>query len=366
MGTLTGVKVVEMAGIGPGPFCAMLLADMGADVVRIDRLEEVDRGVNFPTQFDLLNRNKRSVALDLKSEQGRATALDMIAKADILVEGFRPGVMEKLGLGPFECLAANPKLAYGRMTGWGQDGPLSMAAGHDVNYIAITGALHAIGRKGEAPIIPLNLLGDFGGGALYLAMGLLAAVIEARSSGTGQVVDAAIVDGVANLMTMQHAMKQMGMWSSQRGSNIIDGGAPFYDVYETLDGGFITVGAVEKRFFETLLELIGLTSTDLPKQNDPKGWDQLRATFAEVFKTRTRDQWCELLEGTDACFAPVLSMDEAATHPHNKARNIYQEIDGVLNPAPAPRFSKTPSSITRSAPKAGADTQDVLLEWKIG
>lgn len=363
MGPLSGVRVIEMAGIGPGPFCGMLLADMGADVVRVDRLTDSDRGVNFPPRLDLLNRNKRSIAIDLKSPQGLDTVKELIKNADVLLEGFRPGVMEKLGLGPAPCLALNPALVYGRITGWGQDGPLSQAAGHDLNYIALSGALDAIGRHGEPPTIPLNLIGDFGGGALYLAMGVLAGVIEACRSGAGQVVDAAIVDGVNSLMTMQLALKQMGAWPNGRGSNLLDGGAPFYAVYETKDAQFISIAPVEKRFYDELLERLGLDPTTLPKQNDARGWEQLRARFAEIFKGRTRAEWCEILEGTDACFAPVLSMDEASAHPHNMARQMFVEVDGVLNPTPAPRFSRTVSELTRSPPRMGADTEQALLDW---
>lgn len=363
MGPLSGIRVIEMAGIGPGPFCGMLLADMGADVVRIDRLTDSDRGVNFPTKLDLLNRNKRSIAIDLKSPQGLETVRELLKEADVLLEGFRPGVMEKLGLGPTECMAVNPRLVYGRMTGWGQDGPLSQAAGHDLNFIALTGVLDAIGRKGEPPSIPLNLIGDFGGGALYLAMGVLAAVIEARTSGAGQVVDAAIVDGVSSLMTMQYALKQMGAWPNPRGSNLLDGGAPFYAVYETKDGLYISIAPVEKRFYDELLDRIGLNAADLPKQNDPRGAEQMRAHFAEIFKRRTRAEWCEILEGTDACFAPVLSMDDCMAHPHNVGREMFVEVDGVLNPMPAPRFSRTVSELSRTPPKVGADTEQALSDW---
>ena len=343
----------------------MLLADMGADVVRIDRLTDSDKGVNFPNKFDLLNRNKRSIAIDLKSPQGLDTIRTLLTQADVLLEGFRPGVMEKLGLGPSQCLALNPRLVYGRMTGWGQDGPLSQAAGHDLNFIALTGALDAIGSQGEPPTIPLNLIGDFGAGALYLAMGVLAAVIEARSSGTGQVVDAAIVDGVSSLMTMQYALKQMGAWPNPRGGNLLDGGAPFYAVYETKDGLYVSIAPVEKRFYEEFLERIGLNAADLPKQNDARGWEQMRTRFAEIFKSRTRAEWCDILEGTDACFAPVLGMDECAAHPHNAARGMLVEVDGVLNPAPAPRFSRTVSELRRPPPQVGADTWQALSDWGV-
>lgn len=365
MGPLSGIRIIEMAGIGPGPFCGMLLADMGADVVRIERLTDSDKGVNFPNKFDLLNRNKRSIAIDLKAPEGLDTVRSLLAQAEVLLEGFRPGVMEKLGLGPTACLAINPQLVYGRMTGWGQDGPLSQAAGHDLNFIALTGALDAIGSKGEPPTIPLNLIGDFGGGALYLAMGVLAAVIEARSSGLGQVVDAAIVDGVSSLMTMQYALKQMGAWPNPRGSNLLDGGAPFYAAYETKDGLHVSIAPVEQRFYEQFLERIGLDAADLPKQNDPRGWEQMRARFAEIFKQRTRAEWCEILEGSDACFAPVLGMDECAGHPHNAARNMFVDVDGVRNPAPAPRFSRTASELRCAPPQVGADTRQALADWGV-
>ncbi len=363
MGALSGVRVIEMAGIGPGPFCGMLLADMGADVLRIDRSSAPDLGVNFPTKLDLLNRNKRSAMIDLKSPQGLASLRRLLVKADVLIEGFRPGVMEKLGLGPQECLAVNPRLVYGRMTGWGQEGPLSQAAGHDLNYIALSGVLDAIGPKGQPPSIPLNVIGDFGGGALYLAMGVLAAVIEARVSGSGQVVDAAIVDGVSSLLSMHYAMKQMGAWTNERGSNLLDGGAPFYSVYETKDGRYISIAAIEGKFYQELLERLGLNPAELPQQHDRRGWNQLRACFTEKFKSRTRAEWCAALEGTDACFAPVLDADECVTHPHNAARKVFAQVDGVLHPQPAPRFSRTPSTLRNSPPAPGADTAQALADW---
>lgn len=365
MGVLDGVRIVEMAGIGPAPFCAMLLADMGADVLRIDRLAASDLGVDTPTHLDLLNRSKRSVAVDLKSERGLATVKQLIGRADVLIEGFRPGVMEKLGLGPDPCLQLNPSLVFGRMTGWGQTGPLSQTAGHDINYIAITGVLDAIGRRDQPPSIPLNLVGDFAGGSLYLAMGVLAAVIQARSSGHGQVVDAAIVDGVTNLLTMQRAFDQMKVWPRQRGRGFLSGGAPFYDVYETQDGRFIAIGSVEPKFYRELLTRLGLGDEALPGQNDQRGWDTQRERFAAVFKTRTRAQWCAVFEGSDACFAPVLDMDEAVTHPHNVARELFAEVQGVLNPQPAPRFSRTPSAISRPPAKTGADADEALADWGV-
>lgn len=362
-GPLQGIRVIEMAGMGPGPFCGMLLADMGADVVRVERLAASDRGIDFPPRFDLLNRNKRSVAINLKSEEGKNTLLRLIGKADALIEGFRPGVMERLGLGPDDCRGINQKLVYGRITGWGQVGPLAAAAGHDVNYIALAGALHGIGPEQGRPAVPLNLIGDFGGGALFLAMGMLAAVIEARQSGKGQVVDTAMVDGVASLMTMHYGLLQMGMWKNPRGKNLLDGGAPFYDVYETSDGLHVSVGAIERRFYEELLERIGLKGEALPKQNDPNGWQELRERLAAVFASRTRAQWCELLEGTDACFAPVLSPTEAVAHPHSVARGVYADVDGVIQPQPVPRFSRTPSSLRHAPHAPGEDTAQALADW---
>lgn len=363
MGPLEGVRIIEMAGIGPAPFCGMLLADMGAEVVRVDRLTPSGLGMETPRKYDLFNRNKSSIAVDLKSADGVGTVMRLVERADILIEGFRPGVMERLGLGPEQCRPVNPRLVFGRMTGWGQDGPLAQAAGHDLNYIALTGALAAIGREGEAPAIPLNLIGDFGGGALYLAMGVLAALVEARASGEGQVVDAAIVDGTASLMTMFHSFHQMGAWRAERGVNIIDGGAPFYDVYRTSDGKYVSVAAVEKKFYEELVEKLGLPAGELPAQHDRKRWPEMRARFAEAIERRTRDELCGLLEGTDACFAPVLDLVECQSHPHMAARAIHVEVEGVVNPAPAPRFSRTPSEIARPASAAGADTQSILEGW---
>jgi alpha-methylacyl-CoA racemase len=364
MGALSGIRIVEMAGIGPAPFCGMLLADMGADVLRVDRLAAADIGIPMPPRYDLLNRNKHSVAVDVKSPVGRDTVLRLVAEADALIEGFRPGVMERLGLGPEACMAANSKLVYGRMTGWGQTGPLSQAAAHDINYLAITGALHAIGRDEGGPVVPLNLVGDFGGGALYLAMGILAALLSARTTGVGQVVDAAISDGVANLLTMHYGYRQAGEWSTQRASNLTDGGAPFYDVYLTKDERYVAVGAVEEKFYRDLLKRLGLNGADLPGQYDRAKWPTIRVRLQEVFKTRTRDEWCALLEGTDACFAGVLDMDECIRHPHNQARRTHVEFDGVLNPAPAPRFSATPSELRKAPPAPGEDTDSALRNWR--
>ena len=360
MGPLEGIRIVEMAGIGPGPFCGMLLADMGAEVVRVDRLTASGLGVEIPVRYDLFNRNKRSIAVDLKSPEGVRAVLRLIGKADILIEGFRPGVMEKLGLGPEPCLALNPRLVYGRMTGWGQDGPLSKAAGHDINYIALTGALDAIGPAGGPPVPPLNLIGDFGGGSMYLAMGVLAAHIEALRSGKGQVVDAAIVDGTAGLMTMFHAFRQMGAFRTRRGSNLLDGGAPFYGTYETADGKYVAIGALEPKFYDEMIARLGLQGEDLPAQYDTTGWPRLKSRFEELFRSKTRDEWCAILENTDACFAPVLNLDEAQAHPHMAARGIYPSVDGVVNSAPAPRFGRTPTSIASTATAPGADTAAIL------
>jgi alpha-methylacyl-CoA racemase len=363
MGALSGVRIVEMAGIGPAPFCGMLLADMGAEVLRIDRLAAVDIGISVPPKYDLLNRNKRSLAVDLKSPEGSSVVLRLIAQADALIEGFRPGVMERLGLGPEPSLKINARLVYGRMTGWGQYGPLSQAASHDINYIALTGALNAVGQAGGAPVIPLNLIGDFGGGSLYLAMGMLAALISARSTGRGQVVDAAITDGVANLLTMHYGFRQAGEWSTDRGSNLTDGGAPFYDVYRTRDDLYVSVGAVEKKFFGELLQRLGIRAEEFSAQHDRSSWDAQRRRLAEVFATRTRAEWCALLEGTDVCFAPVLDMDECVRHPHNRARRTHIEFEGVMNPAPAPRFSETPSELRSAPPAPGQHTAQALRDW---
>jgi len=363
MGALSGVRIVEMAGIGPAPFCGMLLADMGAEVLRIDRLAAVDIGIPMQPKYDLLNRNKRSLALDLKSAEGQHTVLRLIEQADALIEGFRPGVMERLGLGPEPSLKANPRLVYGRMTGWGQYGPLSHAASHDINYVALSGVLNAVGQAGGAPVIPLNLIGDFGGGSLYLAMGILAALISARSTGRGQVVDAGITDGVANLLTMHFGFRQAGEWSIDRGSNLTDGGAPFYDVYRTRDDLYISVGAVEKKFFAELLQRLGIRTEEFSAQHDRSNWAAQRRRLAEVFATRTRAEWCALLEGTDVCFAPVLDMDECVRHPHNKARRTHIEFEGVMNPAPAPRFSETPSELRSAPPAPGQHTAQALRDW---
>ena len=363
-GPLAGVRIVEIAAIGPVPYCAMLLSDLGAEVVRIDRAGGVDRGVlNGDPRYELLNRGRRSVALDLKRPQGLEAALRLVARADALLEGFRPGVAERLGLGPEACLARNPKLVYGRMTGWGQDGPLAAAAGHDINYIALGGALHAIGRAGERPVPPVNLVGDFGGGALFLAMGVLSALLEASRSGRGQVVDAAMVDGVASLTTMLHGLLAAGSWVPERGVNLLDGGAPFYDTYETRDGQFVALGPLEPKFWAELVRGAGLDVEGL-QQEDPAHWPEIRRRLEALFRSRTRDEWCGLLAGTDACFAPVLSLAEAPGHPHLKARGTFVEIDGVVQPAPAPRFSRTPGRIQGPPRTPGQDTEEVLRAWE--
>lgn len=359
-GPLNGVKVVEFAGIGPGPFCCMLLSDMGADVVRIDR-----KGGRSMAK-DVTARGRRSVALDLKDANDVAVARALVEKADVLIEGFRPGVMERLGLGPDEAFARNPKLVYGRMTGWGQSGPLANAAGHDLNYIALSGALHAMGRKGAPPSPPLNLVGDYGGGALYLALGVCAALIERQRSGKGQVVDAAITDGTASLMGVMYGLRASGIWSDERDSNLLDGGAPFYDVYETADGTFVTIGSLEPQFYALLLDKLGLKDDPLfAAQMDRSQWPTMSEKIATVIKTKTREEWTTLLEGTDACFAPVLTMAEAPSHPHNVAREAFTQVAGVVQPAPAPRFSRTPGAIQGPAAAPGADTEKVLADWGV-
>lgn len=363
MGPLQGIKVIEMAGIGPGPFCAMLLADMGAEVLRIDRADAVGAKGERDPRLEPLMRGRRSIALDLKQPAAIATVLKLVAGADALIEGFRPGVMERLGLGPEACMAANPALVFGRMTGWGQEGPLAQAAGHDLNYIAITGALHAIGRAGQAPVPPLNLVGDFGGGSLYLAFGIACALLEARRSGQGQVVDAAICDGASSLASFLHGAFARGAWSEERGTNLLDGGRPWYDSYETADGRYVSLGPIEDKFYREFLRRAGLDGEDLPAQNDPAGWPRLRERFAAAFLQRTQAQWCELLEGTDACFAPVLSIHEAREHPHNRARGAFIDVEGVTQPAPAPRFSRTQAQVQRPGSRAGQDTRAALADW---
>ena len=362
MGPLHGLRIIELEGIGPVPMCAMLLADLGADVVRIDRREPSGLGLAMDRRFAVNSRNRRSVALDLKSAPGRDAALRLIARADVLLEGFRPGVAERLSLGPAPCHAQNPGLVYGRMTGFGQQGPLAQAAGHDLNYIALSGALHAIGPRGGKPVPPLNLVGDYGGGALYLALGVLAALHERKTSGRGQVVDAAMVDGANSLMSIFYGLAAGGAWSGPRGENLLDGGAPYYDTYATADGKYVAIGAIEPKFFAELAKQVGLPEHFVKGQNKRSLWPELRTALAAIFITRTRDQWCEMLEGSDACFAPVLSMQEAPQHAHAKARGAFVEIDGVVQPGPAPRFDRSVPPVPRPAPRTGEHTEEVLRE----
>ena len=364
MGPLSGIRLIEISGIGPGPYCAMVLADMGAEVIQVVRPGPAGLGFGGSRpELDLLGRGRRSVGVDLKRPQGVETVLRLVEHADGLFEGFRPGVMERLGLGPDVCLARNARLVYGRMTGFGQQGPLAQAAGHDINYIALAGALAHMGRAGQPPTPPLNLVGDFGGGGLLLAFGMVCALLERVRSGRGQVVDAAMVDGAAALMTVFHAAQQSGFWSDVAGTNLLDSGAPFYDAYETSDGKYVAIGAIEPQFYAKLLELTGLASEDLPGQLDRAQWPRLRERLASVLRTKTRDEWCAVLEGSDACFAPVLTMAEARAHPANRARGVFVEVAGVAQPAPAPRFSRTPAAIQRPASAPGADTDAVLGDW---
>jgi len=356
---LAGLRILEFAGIGPGPFCGMMLSDLGADVVRIDRPGVTPQGVGPVT-----GRGRRSITLDLKSDADRQTALALIAKADGLFEGFRPGVMERMGLGPEAAQAVNPALVYGRMTGWGQTGPLAQAAGHDLNYIAISGALHAMGRPDTPPPPPLNLVGDYGGGALFLVIGMLAGLMQARTTGKGQVVDAAMTDGSALLMALFHDLKSFGMWSDQRGANLLDGSAPFYDTYACADGQFITLGAIEPQFYALMLEKAGLTDDPLfANQYDMPNWPKMKAKLAEVIASRPQAAWIDAMEGTDVCFAPVLSLGDSPKHPHNLARQTYVEFDGVTQPAAAPRFEGVPHMPDRPAPTPGQHTEEVLAEW---
>ncbi len=362
-GPLSGLRIVEFAGIGPAPMCAMLLADLGAAVLRLDRIEEAGLGVARDPRFELLNRSRRLAAIDLKHPRGLETAVRLVDRADALIEGFRPGVMERIGLGPEICLERNPRLVYGRMTGWGQQGPLALAAGHDMNYIALVGALGAIGRKGEKPVPPLNLIGDFGGGALYLAMGILAALFERERSGRGQVVDAAMTDGAASLMTLTYGMFAEGTWHDERENNVLDGAAPYYDTYETRDGKFVAVAPIEAKFFAAFLAKLGVDAKTLPPQNDRARWTELKSRIRAALKTKTRDEWAAIFDGSDACVAPILSLAEAPRHAHNAARQTFIEHEGVLQPAPAPRFSRTPGAI-QSAPRSpGADTRAALADW---
>lgn len=358
MGPLKGVKVIELQGIGPGPYCGMMLADMGADVIRIDRSVNVGKPA---APHDILARGRRSIGVDLKHPDGVATVLRLLDDADVLIEGFRPGVMERLGLGPDVCLQRNPRLVYGRMTGWGQFGAMAPVAGHDINYISLSGALHPIGEKGGAPVPPLNLVGDFGGGGMLLAFGIAAALFECSRSGKGQVIDAAMTDGSALLMNAIFGMMQRGAWSSERGSNMLDGGAHFYGTYETKDGKHISIGSIEPQFYALLLEKSGLGQhADLPAQMDTQHWTELKVALTEIFLSKTRDEWDQIMLGTDICYAPVLSFDEAVSHPHNQARDTFVAQDGVTQAAPAPRFSRTEAELPQTAAAPGADTDAIL------
>ncbi len=360
-GPLSGIKVLEFEAIGPGPFAGMLLADMGADVLLVDRPASSGLGLKRERWMDVMLRGRRSVTLDLKAKDAAAAALELASRADALIEGFRPGVMERLGLGPDACLKRNPKLVYGRMTGWGQDGPLAARAGHDINYIALAGVLHAFGRKGQAPVPPLNLVGDFGGGGMLLGFGIACALLHAQKSGQGQVVDAAMVEGAALLAAMFSGFLAAGGWTEERGANMLDTGAPWYDCYETSDGKYVAIGAIEAKFFEELVQRLRLRG--LPPQNERARWPEMRETFARKFKSKTRDEWCAVFEGSDACFAPVLTFSEAKRHPHNLARKGYVNVAKVEQPAPAPRFSATAAAVRRDPPERGAGGRAALAEW---
>jgi alpha-methylacyl-CoA racemase len=362
MGPLSGFKIIELAGIGPGPFCGMMLADMGAEVIRVERFSAAaDSAATAPK--DILARNRRSIAVDLKSPAGIETVMRLMEGADALFEGFRPGVTERLGLGPDQCLERNERLVYGRMTGWGQDGPMAQAAGHDINYIGLAGALHAMGRAGEKPVPPLNLVGDFGGGGMLLAYGLVCALLEVSKSGKGQVVDAAMIDGTSALMAMFYSMSASGRFHLERGTNLLDGGAHFYDTYRTKDDEHICIGSIEPQFYALFIEKADLDAEKFAPQMDESQWPELKAELTNVFLTKTRAQWCELMEGTDVCFAPVLNLEEAAEHPHSKARNSYLQVDGVLQHAPAPRFSRTKAGEVKGARVPGEDSRAVLQEF---
>ncbi|MCX7153000.1 MAG: CaiB/BaiF CoA-transferase family protein [Proteobacteria bacterium] len=362
-GPLAGLRVLEFEAIGPGPFCGMMLADMGADVLLLDRLADAGLGLGPERRHDVMLRGRRSLTLDLKTPGGANAALLLAEKADALIEGFRPGVMERLGLGPDVLLARNPRLVYGRMTGWGQQGPLAARAGHDINYIALSGVLHAIGRAGEAPVPPLNLVGDFGGGGMLLAFGIACGIIEARSSGRGQVVDAAMLDGASLLATMFSGLLASKQWSEMRGENVLDSGAPWYDTYATKDGRHIAIGAIEPKFYAELLKRMGLEAASLPAQNERAHWPELRRTFAAAFLSKTREEWCDVFDGSDACFAPVLSFSEARRHPHAGARAAYVDLGGVVQPAPAPRFTRTPGAAASPPPERGAHGREALADW---
>ena len=362
-GPLAGIKIIELAGIGPSPYACMLLADAGADILRLER-----PGMPGPpgaANWDVLTRSRKSVGVDLKSPSAVELVLDLVAEADVLIEGFRPGVAERLGVGPDSCHSVNPALVYGRMTGWGQDGPLGERAGHDINYISISGALWPMGRSGDVPVPPLNLVGDFGGGGMMLAFGITAALLSARATGVGQVVDAAMTDGSASLMSMTYSFMAAGLWVEERGSNMLDTGAHFYEVYETSDGGYMAVGAIERKFYATLLEGLGLELGDFPDQMDRNSWPAMKERFAAIFKTKTRAEWTEIFEDVDACTTPVLAPSEAPAHRHNEARETFVEVEGVLQPAPAPRFSVTPGEISKPPSTPGADTDEALAGWGV-
>jgi len=360
MGPLKGVKIIELAGIGPGPFCGMMLSDMGAEVVRVDR---IGGQPGLAAGKDVLARGRRTIAVDLRSPDGAEVVLRLCEKADALFEGFRPGVTERLGIGPQQCLARNPKLVYGRMTGWGQEGPLAKAAGHDINYISLSGALHAIGRKGDRPVPPLNLIGDFGGGGMLLAFGLVCGLLEAMKSGKGQVVDAAMVDGSAILMAMFFSLREMGMFFEERGTNLLDSGSHFYDSYETKDGKWISIGSIEPQFYAELVQKAGLDAERFAAQMDFSQWPNYKEEIIRVFKAKTRDEWCAIMEGSDVCFAPVLSINEAPNHPHNQLRKTFVTVDGVVQPAPAPRFDRTVPDISHGYRRPGEDTLSVLSDY---
>jgi alpha-methylacyl-CoA racemase len=365
-GPLAGVRVVEMVGLGPCPFAAMMLADMGAEVIRIDRKTAPGADNPFPmlgTRFDVMARGRRSLALDLKQPAAKEVVLQLLDQADVVLEGFRPGVMERLGFGPAVCHERNPKLVYGRVTGWGQHGPLAQAAGHDLNYIALTGMLHAMGRADTPPAPPLNLVGDFGGGGMMMAFGVVCALLEARGSGQGQVVDAAMTDGAALLGAMMYGLRAFGSWNDGREANLLDGGAPFYDTYACADGKFVSVGSIEPQFYALLLKLSGASAPAFEVQMDQQRWPQMKQRFTDLFKTRSRDEWCALMEGSDVCFAPVLDMAEAPRHPHNQARGTFIEVDGVTQPAPAPRFSRSMAQVGTAASRPGADSAAILADW---
>jgi alpha-methylacyl-CoA racemase len=366
-GPLSGYKIIEIAGIGPGPFAAMMLADMGAEVIRVERAQNVRGEAPAEPHFDILLRGRRNIAIDLKHPDGVSTLLDLVEHADALIEGFRPGVMERLGAGPDQCLARNPKLVFGRMTGWGQEGPYALAAGHDINYISLAGALAHFGRHGEAPVPPLNMVGDFGGGGMFLAYGVVCALLEAQRSGQGQVVDTAMVDGTAALMTMFWAMKNVGAFDENaRGTNLLDTGAHFYDVYRCADGEYISLGSIEPQFYAELMSITGLTDDpEFKRQMDKDLWPHLKTRLHRVFETKTRDEWCILMEHTDVCFAPVLTMSEAATHPHNVARNSFIEVGGVTQPRPAPRFSRTEPVVVSPPAHPGQHSREILTDWGI-